>query len=243
MSFSRASLSDRIVSAIKASFRFVSKAYGLGGWRSKALLPIPFLALPAMAEPVTLLAFGDSLTQGYGLSEQDGFVPTLEAWLQARGADVIVINGGVSGDTTAGGAARIAWSLTPDVDAVLVALGGNDLLRGIDPAETRANLDRILTEIGARGLPALLVGMQATGNYGTSFKDAFDAIYPELAETHAVPLFGQFLQGLVDLDDRQAALRDYFQPDATHPNAAGVALIVERMGPAVLEIVSESTGN
>jgi acyl-CoA thioesterase I len=193
-----------------------------------------------MAEPVTLLALGDSLTQGYGLADADGFVPTLEAWLQAEGADVIVINGGVSGDTTAGGAARIAWSLTPEVDAVLVALGGNDLLRGIDPADTRANLDAILTEIGARGLPALLVGMEATGNYGESFKAAFDAIYPDLAKAHDVPLFGQFLQGLVDLEDRQAALRDYFQPDATHPNAAGVALIVESMGPAVLDLVSQA---
>jgi len=194
-----------------------------------------------MAEPVTLLAFGDSLTQGYGLADKDGFVPTLEAWLQAQGVDVNVINGGVSGDTTAGGAARIAWSLTPEVDAVLVALGGNDLLRGIDPADTRANLDAILTEIGARGLPALLVGMEATGNYGESFKTAFDAIYPELAETHGVPLFPQFLQGLVDLEDRQAALRAYFQADATHPNAPGVALIVERMGPAVLNLAKQAS--
>jgi len=194
-----------------------------------------------MAEPVTLLAFGDSLTQGYGLADKDGFVPTLEAWLQAQGADVNVINGGVSGDTTAGGAARIAWSLTPEVDAVLVALGGNDLLRGIDPADTRANLDAILTEIGARDLPALLVGMEATGNYGESFKTAFDAIYPELAETHGVPLFPQFLQGLVDLEDRQAALRAYFQADATHPNAQGVALIVERMGPAVLNLAKQAS--
>jgi acyl-CoA thioesterase I len=214
-------------------------AYGRGGLLSKALLPIPFLALPAMAEPVTLLAFGDSLTQGYGLADRDGFVPTLEAWLQAEGADVIVINGGVSGDTTAGGAARIAWSLTPEVDAVLVALGGNDLLRGVDPADTRENLDAILTEIGARNLPALLVGMEATGNYGDGFKADFDAIYPDLAEKHDVPLFGQFLQGLVELEDRQAALRDYFQADATHPNAKGVEMIVERMGPAVLDLVRE----
>lgn len=195
-----------------------------------------------MAEPVTLLAFGDSLTQGYGLADRDGFVPTLEAWLQAEGVDVNVINGGVSGDTTAGGAARIAWSLTPEVDAVLVALGGNDLLRGIDPADTRSNLDAILTEIGARGLPALLVGMEATGNYGESFKVAFDAIYPDLARAHGVPLFPQFLQGLVELEDRQAALRDYFQADATHPNADGVALIVERMGPAVLELAERASG-
>lgn len=209
---------------------------------SKALLPIPFLALPAMAEPVTLLAFGDSLTQGYGLPQQDGFVPNLEAWLQDHGAEVQVINGGVSGDTTAGGAARIAWSLTPEVDAVLVALGGNDLLRGIDPADTRANLDAILGEIDKRGLPALLVGMEATGNFGESFKEEFDAIYPDLAEEYDVPLFPQFLQGLLDIGDLQAVRRDYLQGDATHPNAKGVDLIVERMGPAVLDLVNRASG-
>jgi acyl-CoA thioesterase-1 len=195
-----------------------------------------------MGEPVTLLALGDSLTQGYGLAQQDGFVPALEAWLEAQGADVDVVNGGVSGDTTAGGAARIAWSLTPEIDAVVVALGGNDLLRGIDPADTAANLDAILAEIEARGLPALLVGMEATGNYGESYKAAFDAIYPALSEKYDVPLFAQFLQGLVDAGDRQQVLRDYLQPDATHPNAEGVKLIVERMGPAVLELVNRASG-
>lgn len=192
------------------------------------------------AETVTLLAFGDSLTQGYGLAQADGFVPQLEAWLEAKGADVVVTNGGVSGDTTAGGAARIAWSLTPEVDAVIVALGGNDLLRGIEPSQTKANLDAILTEIDARGLPALLVGMQAIGNYGESYRAEFDALYPALAETYGVPLFGQFLQGLVDVGDRQTAVRDYMQPDATHPNAAGVALIVEAMGPSVLDLVARA---
>jgi len=195
-----------------------------------------------MGEPVTLLAFGDSLTQGYGLAQQDGFVPNLEAWLEAQGADVVVINGGVSGDTTAGGAARIAWSLTPAVDAVLVALGGNDLLRGIDPADTAANLDAILAEIDARGLPALLAGMEATGNYGAAYKDAFDAIYPALAERYGIGLFPQFLQGLIDAGDRQQVLRDYLQSDATHPNAAGVDLIVERIGPAVLDLVNQASG-
>jgi acyl-CoA thioesterase-1 len=201
------------------------------------LLLFPFVTLPAAAEPVTLLAFGDSLTQGHGLAQQDGFVPVLESWLTDRGAEVRVINGGVSGDTSAGGAARIAWSLTPEVDAVLVALGGNDLLRGIEPDETKANLDAILTEIGSRGLPALLVGMEATGNYGDSYKVAFDALYPALAQTHDVPLYPQFLQALADIGDRQKVLRDYLQADATHPNAEGVKLIVAAMGPAVLELV------
>lgn len=199
----------------------------------------PFLALPLRAEPVTLLAFGDSLTQGYGLAQTEGFVPTLEHWLQDHGADVVVINGGVSGDTTAGGAARIAWSLTPEVDAVLVALGGNDLLRGIEPAETRANLDEILTEIAAQDLPALLIGMTATGNFGESYKAEFDALYPALSEAHGVPLFPSFLLGLEEIGDRQTVVRDYLQGDATHPNATGVALIVDAMGPAVLDLVRQ----
>ena len=194
------------------------------------------------AEPVTLLAFGDSLTQGYGLDPEDGFVSQLESWLEAEGAEVEVINGGVSGDTTAGGAARIAWSLTDDIDAVIVALGGNDLLRGIDPAETRANLDTILTVIGEAGLPVLLVGMEATGNFGTAYKEDFDRLYPELAEAHGVSYFPQFLQGLVELDDRAQALRDYLQDDGIHPNAEGVALIVARMGPAVLDLINRASG-
>ncbi|WP_434784404.1 arylesterase [Sinisalibacter aestuarii] len=204
------------------------------------MLIFPFITLPAMAEPVTLLAFGDSLTQGYGLAQNEGFVPRLQRWLTDHGADVKVINGGVSGDTTAGGAARIAWSLTPEVDAVLVALGGNDLLRGIEPAESKANLDAILTEIESRGLPALLVGMEATGNFGDSYKTAFDALYPALAGAHGISLYPQFLQALVDLGDRQEVLRDYLQADATHPNPEGVALIVEAMGPAVLDLVEQA---
>ena len=205
------------------------------------MLLFPFVAGSATADPVTLLAFGDSLTQGYGLTQEDGFVPQLEAWLRDNGAEVTVINGGVSGDTTAGGAARIAWSLTPEIDAVLVALGGNGLLRGIEPAETRANLDAILTETTAQGLPTLLVGMQATGTFGASYKAAFDALYPALAETHSVAVFPQFLQGLVDLGDQALVLRDYLQRDATHPNAKGVALIVARMGPAVLDLISQAS--
>lgn len=209
----------------------------------KALALIPLLAGAAQAQPVTLLAFGDSLTQGYGLTQTEGFVPQLETWLRAHGAEVTVINGGVSGDTTAGGAARIAWSLTDQIDGVIVALGGNDLLRGIAPEETRANLDAILAEIGARHLPALLVGMEATGNFGQAYKAQFDAIYPALASAHEVPLFARFLQGLVDVGDQAKVLREDLQPDATHPNAAGVKLVVQRMGPAVLALANRAASD
>ncbi len=203
-------------------------------------MALPFLALPALADPVTLLAFGDSLTQGYGLDEADGFVPQLEAWLNDHGAEVRVINGGVSGDTTAGGAARIAWSLVPDVDAVLVALGGNDMLRGIDPEATHANLDTILTEIQAHNLPVLLIGMEAPGNFGPGYKAAFEAIYPQLAEKFRAALYPQFMAGLAALDDRQRVVRDYLQADAIHPNAKGVGLIVAAMGPEILQLLGVS---
>lgn len=202
------------------------------------MLVLLFLSLPAAADPVTVLAFGDSLTQGHGLAPEDGFVAQMQGWLAANGADVAMINGGVSGDTTAGGAARIAWSLTGEVDAVIVALGGNDFLRGLPPEAARANLDTILSEIGARRLPVLLVGMEAPGNYGAGYKAAFDAVYPDLAAAHGAALFPNFLQGLADLDDPERVLRDFMQGDAVHPNAAGVALIVARMGPEVLALVS-----
>lgn len=195
------------------------------------------LALPgaAMAEEVTILAFGDSLTQGYGLPEAQGFVPQLEAWLEAQGAEVALINGGVSGDTTAGGAARVEWSLTPEVDAMIVALGGNDLLRGLEPENARANLGTILEAARSRGVEVLLVGMQAPGNYGADYKAAFDAIYPELAEEYGTLLAESFFKGL-DMSD-PAAARAFFQPDGIHPNAEGVARIVEALGPQVLELV------
>lgn len=197
------------------------------------------LATPSAAEPVTVLAFGDSLTQGYGLPQEAGFVPQLENWLRVNGLDVVVVNGGVSGDTTAGGAARIAWSLTDDVDAIIVALGGNDLLRGIEPAETEANLKAILAETTSRGLPTLLIGQEATGNFGADYKARFDAIYPALADAYDVAYFPRFLEGLEALGDRQAVLAKYLQDDATHPNADGVALIVQAMGPAMQKLVEE----
>ncbi len=195
-----------------------------------------WLPVAAQADPVTILAFGDSLTQGYGLAEGDGFVPQMQDWLTANGAEVMVINAGVSGDTTAGGAARIGWSLTGDVDAVILALGGNDMLRGIDPASVQGNLETILTAIQAADLPVLLVGTEASGNFGPDYKATFDALYPALAEAFSVALFPNFLQGLADLNDMDRVMQSLMQRDGLHPNAQGVALVVARMGPAVLEL-------
>lgn len=197
------------------------------------------LAAPVWAEPLTLVALGDSLTQGYGLPQAEGFVPQLEGWLRAKGADVSVVNAGVSGDTTAGGAARVDWTLTPDVDALIVNLGGNDLLRGIDPAASRANLDAILTAAGARGLPVLLVALRAPGNYGPDYKADFDAMYPELAAKHGTLLEADFFAPLSD-DKGGLKAADLMQADGIHPSAKGVAAIVEYIGPKVLELLAKA---
>jgi acyl-CoA thioesterase-1 len=216
------------------------RPYGAGA-RLRNLGAAALLAAAASstaAEPVTVAALGDSLTAGYGLPEAQGFVPRLEAWLHENGApEVEIVNAGVSGDTTAGGLARVAWTLTDDVDAVIVALGGNDLLRGLDPAESRRNLDGILTEIDARGLPVLLAGLPAPANYGAEYQAAFDAMFPELAAEHGAILYPNFLAGLGE-GRTLADVRDQLQPDGIHPNAGGVERVVEAIGPAVLELVA-----
>ena len=191
----------------------------------------------AAANPVTVAALGDSLTQGFGLAAQDGFVPQLETWLNAQGAEVTLINAGVSGDTTAGGLSRIEWTLTPEVDAIIVALGGNDLLRGMDPKASRENLEGILQIATERDLDVLLIGMEAPSNYGADFKAAFDAMYGDLAAQYGVALHENFLHALTSRDDRTATLATYMQGDGIHPNAAGVALIVEDIGPSVLSLL------
>jgi len=208
----------------------------------KAWILIVFLmsAIGARAETVTIAALGDSLTQGYGLVEEQGFVPQLQRWLDAKGADVRLINAGVSGDTTAGGAARVAWTLTPEVDAMIVALGGNDLLRGIDPAVSRANIDAILREAAAQDVDVLLVGMEAPGNYGADYKAHFDAIYPELSQAYGTLYLNSFFAGFGDAADDPAKLRDVMQGDGIHPNAAGVAQIVEGIGPKVMDLIAQA---
>jgi len=197
------------------------------------------LGSAAQAETITIAALGDSLTQGYGLMQDDGFTAQLEVWLRAQGADVEVINAGVSGDTTAGGLSRVAWTLTPEVDAMIVALGGNDLLRGIDPAVSRANLDGILAAGQGAGVDMLLVGMEAPLNYGPDFKADFDAMYPDLAAQYDTPLYPAFFDGLTSDGDIESARAAYMQVDGIHPNRDGVARIVEAMGPAVLDLIRD----
>ncbi len=164
-------------------------------------------------------------------------MPQLQSWLTAQGVEARVVNAGVSGDTTAGALARLDWALDTQADAVIVTLGGNDLLRGLPPEESRANLDTILSQISDLGLPALLVPMQAPGNYGPDYKTEFDAIYTELAEKHGALLAKPFLAPILALPDRQAAITEYIQPDGIHPNAKGVALVVEALGPEVEKLL------
>ena len=190
-------------------------------------------ALPAWAQPVTVAALGDSLTQGHGLPQDAGLVPQLQAWLRDRGAQVTLVNAGVSGDTSAGGLARVDWTLTPEVDGLIVALGGNDLLRGIDPGVTRANLAGILDAARKADVPAMLIGIGAPANYGADYQAAFNGVYPDLARTYGVPLVPSMLAPI-------AAARDplsLMQPDGIHPNAQGVRAVVDHIGPQVLEFV------
>ncbi len=196
------------------------------------------LGAPVQAETV-IAALGDSLTQGYGLVPEQGFVPQIEAWLIAEGEDVRLINAGVSGDTTAGGLARVDWTLTDDVDAMIVALGGNDLLRAIPPEASRANLDGILKAASTRNIPVLLIGLSAPGNYGPDYKTAFDAIYPELAEEYGTLYVVSFLGALQAEVDQGAALRQFMQSDGIHPNADGVGKIVAALGPQVRALIAQ----
>ena len=200
------------------------------------------LAAPAglhAGESITIAALGDSLVQGYGLHQEEGFVPRLEAWLHEAGHEVRVSNAGVSGDTTAGGLARMDWTLADDPDAMIVALGGNDLLRGIDPAESRANLDEILQSAQSAGVPVLLVGMPAPGNYGPEYESDFAAMYPELAEEYDVAYHENFLEPITARIEAGEPIDDLMQEDRIHPNADGVARIVHALGPSVVTLLED----
>jgi acyl-CoA thioesterase I len=175
-----------------------------------------------------------------GLPQDQGLVPQLQAWLVAQGQDVVLENAGVSGDTTAGGLARLDWALGPDADALIVTLGGNDMLRGLDPAEAKANLDAILAGAQARNLPVLLVGLKAPGNYGPDYKTAFDAMYPDLATKYGAGLIDSFFAPIF-LPGSPQLNPALMQSDGIHPNAKGVAAVVEMIGPQVVELVAKVT--
>lgn len=192
-------------------------------------------ALAANDETV-IVALGDSLTAGFGVVSNDSFPVRLETSLRAAGVNARVVNAGVSGDTSAGGLARLDWVLAevPDLgpDLVIIELGGNDGLRGLDPADMEANLDAILTRLAGQGVAAVLTGMVAPPNMGRAYGDAFNAVFPRLAKQHGVVFYPFFLDGVA----AQPALN---QRDGIHPNAAGVRVIVERFTPHLLRALAE----
>jgi acyl-CoA thioesterase-1 len=186
------------------------------------------------SQPLKLVVLGDSLTAGFGLPLEAAFPARLERALAAKGHKVSVINAGVSGDTAAGGRDRMDWSIPDDTRAVIVELGANDALRGIDPAKTREALDAILARVGQRKIPVLLCGMLAPRNLGAEYAARFDAIFPELARTHGVALYPFFLEGV-------ATDPVFNQGDGLHPNAAGVDQIITRILPLVEKLIAIAT--
>ena len=192
-------------------------------------------AAPAAAQNVHILALGDSLTAGYGLPEGQGFAPQLEATLRRNGIRAFVTDAGVSGDTAAAGQARLAWTLdgleeTPDL--AIVVLGGNDMLRGLPPEQTRAALDSILAELKGRNVPVLLAGMLASVNMGPDYRRAFDGLYPELARKHGATFYPFFLEGVAG--DRALNL-----DDGIHPNFRGIKRMVSGIAPHVIAALGQ----
>lgn len=196
------------------------------------LVAVPAFANASPSTQVTVLVLGDSLTAGYGLEEGESFPAQLEKRLQTAGYDVDVINAGVSGDTTAGGLARIEWTLADRPEIVIVELGGNDAMRGLDPAEVYANLDKILARLEAAECRVILAGMLAPRNLGHEYYTKFDQIYPDLAEQHDVLFYPFFLEGV-------ATDHELNQADGVHPNAAGVRRIVSGIHSLVATALDE----
>lgn len=216
----------RIVRAVRA------------GMRALAFLPVLFAIAPSGAEAraVRIVALGDSLSAGYELGPSDAFPARLEAALRARGHDVAVENAGVSGDTASGGADRLEWSVPEGTDIVIVELGANDALRGLDPKITEAALESIIVRLKERKIAVLLAGMYAPRNNGAAYVKAFDAIYPRLAQKHDIPLYPFFLEGI-------AGDPAFNLPDLLHPNPKGVGVIVERILPGVEALIRTRKGS
>lgn len=202
----------------------------VAGFAATLVAPVAAQA-PAKGSPLKIVAFGDSLTAGYGLSAQDAFPAVLERALKVKGHNVEVENAGVSGDTASGGLARLDWSIADGTDAVIVELGANDMLRGVEPKVTRQALDDILAKLKARNIPVLLSGMRAAPNMGPEYVRDFEAIFPALAQKYDVVFYPFFLDGVAA--DPKLALRD-----GVHPNGAGVQIIVDGILPKVEELIA-----
>ena len=194
-----------------------------------------FFGQTAAAAPARVLMLGDSLTAGYGLPAADSLPSQLESLLKNQGLDVLILNGGVSGDTTAGGLARLDWALADNPAYALLALGANDALRGLSPDKAYENLDVIITRLKAKKVKVMILGMLAPLNLGREYRESFDAIFPKLAAKHNVPLYPFLLDG-VALEPKLN------QRDGIHPNADGVKIIVGRLAPLVKQFLETPPG-
>ncbi|WP_022728446.1 arylesterase [Fodinicurvata sediminis] len=203
-----------------------------------AFLSIAVLfAMPALAEDrLKLMAYGDSLVHGYGLSDGETFPDQLETALQEKGYQADVLNAGNSGDTSRAGLSRVDWALADNPDAVILVLGANDALRGLEPDAMEENLSELIDRFRQEDLPILLAGMMAPRNMGPNYTEEFDAVFPRLAEKHDVLFYPFFLKDV-------AAERDLNQDDGIHPNAEGVSVIVENILPKVEELIEETRGS
>ena len=198
-----------------------------------ALLVLLFVTLGARAaDKPTVLVLGDSLVAGYNLAPEMGFPEQLARRLESQGTPVTMINAGVSGDTTAGGLARLGWVLTDQIDLMIITLGGNDALRGLPPKAAKANLARIIEAAQDKGARVLLTGMLAPRNLGDDYAESFDAIFPALAETYETFFYPFFLDGV-------AANPTLNQSDGIHPTQEGITLIVDKITPTVLKALAE----
>lgn len=199
-----------------------------------AMLSLFLLALslvPLQAAPLRIVGFGDSLMAGYQLGPDEGFVPQLQKALDSNGIAAEVANAGVSGDTSSGGLSRLDWSVPDGTDIVILELGANDALRGISPDITRKNLETMIVNLKARGITVVLAGMLAPPNMGEDYAKAFNPIYPELAEKHGLVLYPFFLDGVAATPALQLA-------DGMHPNAGGVARMVEGFLPVLEKAIA-----
>ncbi len=201
-------------------------------WFSVVFTYWVLMASTALAETKTILALGDSLTAGYGVEPAQAFPVRLEAALRAKGHDIVVVNAGVSGDTMAQGFSRLEWAMSSDIDAVIVELGANDALRGLDPKQAEDALRSILDALKARNLPVLVAGMRAPPNLGVDYGTAFDGMYARLSGQYGALLYPFFLTDV-------AAVSALNQADGIHPNDKGVEVIVDRILPIVETLLSQ----
>jgi acyl-CoA thioesterase-1 len=203
---------------------FMTIIFACAAVLAAVIAPLP--AAQSQGQPIRLVALGDSLSAGYNLPQEAAFPVALERALKAKGYRVEVANAGVSGDTSSGGLDRLDWSVPDGTDGVILELGANDMLRGLDPAGTRKNVEAIVERLKSRNIPVMLAGMYASRNLGPEYVQRFDSIYPDIAKKHDLVLYPFFLDGVAG--DRSLNL-----PDGMHPTAKGVEIIVERILPSV----------